>query len=72
MESRSIKTDADYRLALKRCSVLVDLDPERATSEGDELDALSISIERYENEHYPAEKPDPGGAWRFRLEQSGE
>jgi HTH-type transcriptional regulator/antitoxin HigA len=71
MEIRPLHTEADYRATLKRASVLVDLDPAPATPEGDELEILSILVERYEDEHYPMMKPDPIEAIRFRMEQSG-
>jgi HTH-type transcriptional regulator/antitoxin HigA len=45
--------------------------PEPDTPEGDELEALSIAVERYEDEHYPMERAAPIAAIRFRMEQSG-
>jgi len=37
--------------------------------EGDEAELLSILIEKYEDEHYPIEAPDPIEAIKFRMEQ---
>jgi HTH-type transcriptional regulator / antitoxin HigA len=71
MEIRPLHTNDDYKAALKRTSALVDLDPARGTPEGDELEVLSILVERYEAEHFPMEKPDPIEAIRFRMEQAG-
>ncbi|CAB3770474.1 hypothetical protein [Paraburkholderia solisilvae] len=48
-----IQTEDEHQSALARCSVLVDIDPERGAPEGDEIEALSIAIERYGDEHYP-------------------
>jgi len=31
----------------------------------------ALLIERYENEHYPMEAPDPIEAFKFRMEQMG-
>jgi HTH-type transcriptional regulator/antitoxin HigA len=71
MEIRPIHTKAEYRASLKRVSVLMDLDPDVNTPDGNELEVLLILVERYEDEHYPVEKPDPIEAIRFRMEQSG-
>jgi HTH-type transcriptional regulator/antitoxin HigA len=71
MEIRPLHDEADYKAALARVSTLVDLDPEAGTPEGDELEVLSILVERYEAKHFPMEKPDPIEAIRFRMEQSG-
>ncbi|MFO7869628.1 MAG: helix-turn-helix domain-containing protein, partial [Bacteroidales bacterium] len=37
--------------------------------EGDEAEILSILIEKYEDEYYPIESPDPIEAIKFRMEQ---
>ena len=37
--------------------------------EGDEADLLSILVDKYENEHYSIEAPDPIEAIKFRMEQ---
>mgnify|MGYP003609825159 CR=1 FL=1 len=49
MEIRPIRTDDDYRATLKEVSVLVDLDPEIGTAEGDRLDVLTTLLQAYEN-----------------------
>jgi HTH-type transcriptional regulator / antitoxin HigA len=41
------------------------------SKEGDEAEILSILIEKYEEEHYPIEAPDPMEAIKFRMEQMG-
>ena len=46
-------------------------DARPGTAEGDELEVLSILIEKYENEHFPIGMPDPIEAIRFRMEQLG-
>ena len=71
MDIQPIHNEDDYRAALKRVSALVDIDPEVGTPEGDELEVLSILVERYEDVLFPVERPDPIEAIRFRMEQSG-
>jgi HTH-type transcriptional regulator/antitoxin HigA len=41
------------------------------TPEGDELEVLGILIDRYENENFPIDLPDPIEAIKFRMEQMG-
>ena len=69
MNIRAIKTEEDYKLALSR---LVEIFHAPAdTQEGDEAEVLSILIEKYEDELYPIEAPDPIEAIKFRMEQMG-
>ena len=42
--------------------------PEDST-EGDEAEIIGILIEKYEDENYPIEAPDPIEAIKFRMEQ---
>lgn len=69
MEIKLIKTERDYKKALKRLEIIFDSRP--GTKEGDELDILVLLIEKYENKHYPIEAPDPIEAIKFRMEQMG-
>jgi HTH-type transcriptional regulator/antitoxin HigA len=69
MNIKPIKTEKDYQKALTRLEEIFDSRP--GTSEGDELDILALLIERYEDEHYPIEAPDPIEAIKFRMEQMG-
>ncbi len=71
MEIRPIRTEADYKAALKVVSALVENDPEPGTPEGDRLDILATLIQFYESQHYPIELPNPIEAIRFRMEQAG-
>mgnify|MGYP003676736835 CR=1 FL=1 len=41
------------------------------TAEGEELDLLALVLEKYEDEHYPIEAPDPIEAIRFMMDQMG-
>ena len=71
MEIRPIRTQADYRAALKVVSALVDVDPKRGTLEADRLEVLGTLLEAYEAQHFPIELPDPIEAIKFRMEQQG-
>ena len=69
MNISPIKTEADYENALKRLEHI--FDAKHGTKEGDELEILSILIEKYEDEVYPIDLPDPIEAIKFRMEQLG-
>lgn len=67
MKISLIKSEKDYRQALKRLEVIFDAPVN--TKEGDEAEILSLLIENYENEHYPIEAPDPIEAIKIRMEE---
>lgn len=69
MNIKAIKNEADYNQALKRLEEIFHAPVN--TAEGDEAEVLSILIEKYEDEHYPIEAPDPIEAIKFRMEQMG-
>ena len=69
MEIRPIKTEADYRAALKEIELR--MSAEADTPEGDYLDVLVTLVEAYERIHYPIDFPDPIEAIKFRMEQQG-
>lgn len=71
MEIRPIRTEADYKAALKVVSRLVELDPDIDTPEGDQLDVLATLIQAYEAKNFPIDLPDPIEAIKFRMEQAG-
>jgi HTH-type transcriptional regulator / antitoxin HigA len=71
MDIRPLRTEEDYKAALAAVSALVDADPAAGTPEGDRLEILSLLVERYEDEHFPLERPDPVEAIKFRMEQQG-
>lgn len=58
---KPLKTDADYRAALERIAVLMELE--------DELSILSVLVAAWEAEHFPTSPPDPIEAIKFRMEQ---
>lgn len=67
MKLKPIKTEQDYFQALERLELIFDAKPE--TKEGDELEILGILLEKYEDEHFPMELPDPIEAIKFRMKQ---
>ena len=69
MTIKPIKTKKDYQAALDRLEVIFDAKP--GAPEGDELEVLGILIDKYEQEHYPIDYPDPIEAIKFRMEQMG-
>ena len=69
MKISPIKTEKDYQKALKRLELV--FDAKMGTEKGDELEILSILIDKYENEKFPIEMPDPIEAIKFRMEQMG-
>jgi len=66
---RVIRTQADHEAALQRAQEL--WEAEMGTEAGDELEALTVLIEHYENKHFPISKPTPIEAIKFRLDQLG-
>lgn len=71
MNISPIRSESDYRAALKEVSALIDLDPEPGSDNGDRLEILAALVETYEARHFPIDPPDPIDAIKFRMEQSG-
>lgn len=69
MTIKPIKTKKDYQSALERLEKI--FNAKKGSTEGDELEVLSILIEKYEDEHFPIGFPDPIEAIKFRMEQLG-
>lgn len=72
MMLKSIRTDADYRAALKEIETLMMAEP--GTPEGEKLDVLVTLVEAYESKHYPLGRPShqvPDGAERPHGERQG-
>jgi HTH-type transcriptional regulator / antitoxin HigA len=67
MKLKVIKTEEEYNLALKRLEVIFDAPVD--SLEGDEAELLAVLIEKYEDEQYPIDAPDPIEAIKFRMEQ---
>ena len=69
MITKMIRTEKDYQDALERLHVLMDAAP--ASPAEEELELLSFLVEKYEEEHFPIDLPDPVEAIKFRMEQQG-
>ena len=69
MEIKPIKNEKDYQEALNRLELI--FDSKKGNENGDELEILSILIDKYENENFPIGMPDPIEAIKFRMEQMG-
>jgi HTH-type transcriptional regulator/antitoxin HigA len=69
MKIAPIRNEKDYQEALERLELI--FDAKMDSEQGDELEILSILIDRYENEYFPIGMPDPIEAIKFRMEQMG-
>jgi HTH-type transcriptional regulator / antitoxin HigA len=69
MDIKPIKTDADYRAALKEIESLMMVGPD--TLEGEKLDVMVTLIEAYEAKHFPMALPDPVEAIKFEMGRKG-
>jgi HTH-type transcriptional regulator/antitoxin HigA len=69
MSIKPLKNEQDYDDALARIDQL--MDSELGSPEGDELDVLSVLVEKYEDINHPIEAPNPIEAIRFKMEQFG-
>ena len=72
MKARIIKSEEEYNEACQRIYELISnseepLEPN--SREGEELELLSMLVEKYEQENYPIGAPDPIAAIKFRMEQ---
>ncbi len=67
MDIKPIKTDADYRAALKEIESLMMAAPD--TPEGEKLDVMTTLVEAYEARHFPMDLPDPVEALKFEMER---
>ena len=68
-EIKPIRNEADHEAALTRIEEL--FDAALGTPEGDELDVLTVLVERYESIHYPIGPSDPIDAIEFQMDQKG-
>lgn len=66
MTIKPIHTEEDYLKTLDRLEEI--FDAKIGTESGDELEILSVLIERYEEERFPIDLPDPISAIEFRME----
>ena len=69
MTIKPIKTEKDYKAALKKIDELIDC-PENSDEEN-YLEVLSILVEDYERRHYPVDEIDPVEVIKYRMEEMG-
>jgi HTH-type transcriptional regulator/antitoxin HigA len=72
MKLKVIKTETEYKAAVERIYELMNSEKDQiepGSAKGDELELLSILVERYEDEQFPKKAPDPIDAIRFRMDQ---
>jgi HTH-type transcriptional regulator/antitoxin HigA len=69
MKPKVLKTEEEYTEALGRVEALMDALP--GSSKEEDLELWSLLVERYEEEHFPVDLPDPIEAIKFRMEQEG-
>ena len=72
MKTKILKTAQEYNEACERIYILINnsekaIEPD--SPEGEEMELLSLLVEKYEQEHYQIEAPDPIAAIKFRMEQ---
>ena len=72
MKTKILKTKQEYNEACERIYSLInssenDIEPD--SPEGEEIELISLVIEKYEQEHHQLEAPDPIEAIKFRMEQ---
>jgi HTH-type transcriptional regulator/antitoxin HigA len=67
MEIRPIRTDDEYRAALKEVQYFWDSEP--GSAEGDNVEVLATLVDAYEAKHHPIPSPDPIAAIEFMMEQ---
>jgi len=71
MNIHPIRTEADYKAALRDLSAYFDNEPAPDTDDGDRFEILATLVEAYEAKHFSIAAPDPIEAIRFRMEQGG-
>lgn len=72
MKTKILKTEQEYAEACERIYSLIHstdeaIDPE--SSDGEEIELLSILVEKYEQEQLVSQAPNPIEAIKFRMEQ---
>lgn len=72
MKLKVIRTKKEYEAATDRIYSLVNSQTEQieqGTKKGDEIELLSLLVERYEEENFPISAPNPIEAIKLRMEQ---
>src|SRR5665647_137688 len=72
MKTKILRTEQAYNEACEKIYSLINSTEnpiETNSPEGEELELLSLLVEKYEQEHYPINAPNPIEAIKFRMEQ---
>lgn len=69
MKPKIIQTPEEYEKALRYVEALMDAEP--GSSAEQEMDLWALLVERYEQDQFPIEEPDPIEAIKFRMDQLG-
>jgi HTH-type transcriptional regulator/antitoxin HigA len=72
MKTKILKTGKEYDAACQRIYDLIhasEVAIEPDSPEGEEVELLSLLVEKFEQERYPVEAPTPIAAIRFRMDQ---
>lgn len=72
MKTKILRTDAEYNEACERIYQLINNSEDAIESdspEGEEMELLSLLVEKYEQENHQMEAPSPIEAIKFRMEQ---
>lgn len=72
MKTRILKTEQEYNTACERIYELIHstenpIEPD--SPKGEEIEILSLLVEKYEQERYQMNAPDPIESIKFRMEQ---
>jgi HTH-type transcriptional regulator/antitoxin HigA len=69
VKPKILKTPAEHTAALAKVEALMDAAPGSPREE--ELELWGMLVEKYEDEHFPIDPPDPIDAILFRMDQQG-
>lgn len=72
MKTKILRTEAEYNEACERIYQLINNSEdaiEPNSPEGEEMELLSLLVEKYEQENHQMEAPSPIEAIKFRMEQ---
>ncbi|MCD4698368.1 MAG: helix-turn-helix domain-containing protein [Bacteroidales bacterium] len=72
MKTKILRTEQEYNVACARIYNLINSTEKYIEADspvGEEVELLSLIVEKYEQEHYPIEPPNPIEAIKFRMEQ---
>ena len=68
MDIKIIKSEKQYQTYLERMNEI--FDAKKGTLEYDELELLALVLEKYEEEKFPIQEPNPLDSIRFVMEQN--